>query len=143
MVGEIRDEETAEIAMHAAMTGHLVLSTRHTNDAPTTLPRLMDMGIPPFLIAFTANVIIAQRLVRRLCEHCRTPFTLEAPAVKELQKIIDIKGILQLFEEQDIHLQTAEKKLSAMEFFRSPGCRKCDDSGYKGRIGIYEVLEIN
>ncbi|PIZ93194.1 MAG: hypothetical protein COX82_03060 [Candidatus Magasanikbacteria bacterium CG_4_10_14_0_2_um_filter_41_10] len=143
MVGEIRDQETAEIAMHAAMTGHLVLSTLHTNDAPTTLPRLMDMGIPPFLIAFTANIIIAQRLVRRLCDHCRTPFKLDAPAVKELQKLVDVRTAIKLFTEHDIKLKTAEKKLSAMEFFRSPGCRKCDQSGYKGRIGIYEILEVD
>ena len=143
MVGEIRDQETAEIAMHAAMTGHLVLSTLHTNDAPTTLPRLMDMGIPPFLIAFTANIIVAQRLVRRLCEHCRTSYKLDAPAVKELQKLVDVKTILSLFQEHDVPLKSAEKKLASMEFFRAPGCRKCDQSGYKGRIGIYEVLEVD
>jgi len=143
MVGEIRDQETAEIAMHAAMTGHLVLSTLHTNDAPTTLPRLMDMGIPPFLIAFTANVIVAQRLVRRLCEHCRVSYKLEAASVKELQKIMDIKSLLKLYKEQGIKLKTAEKKLSSMEFSRSKGCKKCSDTGYKGRIGIYEVLEVD
>ncbi len=143
MVGEIRDKETAEIAMHAAMTGHLVLSTLHTNDAPTTLPRLMDMGIPPFLVAFTTNIIIAQRLVRRLCEHCRKPFTLDEPAVKELNKLVDAAAITKLFEEQNIVLKTEEKQLAAMEFFKSVGCRRCGDSGYKGRVGIYEVLDID
>ena len=74
MVGEIRDKETAEIAIHSAMTGHQVLSTLHTNDAPTTLPRLIDMDIPPFLVAFTVNIIVAQRLVRKTCEFCRKEF---------------------------------------------------------------------
>jgi type IV pilus assembly protein PilB len=143
MVGEIRDQETAEIAMHAAMTGHLVFSTLHTNDAPTTLPRLMDMNIPPFLVAFTTNIIVAQRLVRKLCEHCREPFTLDEPAVKELTKLIDAEAMAKLFELHDIKLQTAEKKLSSMEFYKSKGCRRCGDSGYKGRIGIYEVLDID
>ena len=143
MVGEIRDQETAEIAMHAAMTGHLVLSTLHTNDAPTTLPRLMDMNIPPFLVAFTTNIIIAQRLVRKLCEHCRKPFTLEKDAVKELTKLVDAETVATLFEKHSIKLKTAEKNFSAMEFFRSNGCRRCGDSGYKGRIGIYEVLEVD
>ncbi len=143
MVGEIRDKETAEIAMHAAMTGHLVLSTLHTNDAPTTLPRLMDMGIPPFLVAFTTNIIIAQRLVRRLCEHCREVFTLDEPAVKELTKLVDADTVTRLFEEHKIVLKPEEKQLAAMSFFKSVGCSRCGDSGYKGRVGIYEVLEID
>ncbi|MCX6779621.1 MAG: ATPase, T2SS/T4P/T4SS family [Candidatus Magasanikbacteria bacterium] len=84
MVGEIRDQETAEISINAAMTGHLVLSTLHTNDAPTTLPRLVDMGVPPFLVAYTTNIIIAQRLVRRICEFCKKEFTLEGAALDEL-----------------------------------------------------------
>ena len=143
MVGEIRDQETAEIAMHAAMTGHLVLSTLHTNDAPTTLPRLMDMDIPPFLVAFTTNIIIAQRLVRRLCEHCRAPFTLDEPAVKELTKLVASERVLALFEQHKIKMKAAEKELASMEFFKSVGCRRCGDSGYKGRVGIYEVLDID
>ena len=143
MVGEIRDKETAEIAMHAAMTGHLVLSTLHTNDAPTTLPRLMDMDIPPFLVAFTTNIIIAQRLVRKLCTHCRKSFTLDAPAMKELKKLIDTKTMTNLFYQHGIQLKTEEKQLSVMEFFKSTGCRRCRNTGYKGRVGIYEVLEID
>lgn len=143
MVGEIRDQDTAEIAMHAAMTGHLVLSTLHTNDAPTTLPRLMDMGIPPFLVAFTTNVIVAQRLVRKLCEHCCESFTLDEPAVKEFTKLVDEDMVSRLFKQHNIKLKTVEKNFSAMEFFRSKGCRRCDGSGYKGRIGIYEVLDVD
>lgn len=143
MVGEIRDQETAEIAIHAAMTGHLVLSTLHTNDAPTTLPRLLDMDIPPFLVAFTANVIIAQRLVRRICDHCREEFKLEEGAIKELTKAFDVDKITSLFKNHKISLKGSEKNLRSMLFYRGKGCSRCGHSGYKGRVGIYEVLEID
>ena len=143
MVGEIRDKETGEIAIHAAMTGHLVLSTLHTNDAPTTLPRLLDMDIPPFLIAFTANIIIAQRLVRKICEHCKKPFSLDTKAINEIEKIFDTKKLAALFKSQKISLKSGEKNLKTMTFFRGEGCRRCSNSGYKGRIGIYEVMEID
>ena len=125
MVGEIRDAETAEIAIHAAMTGHLVLSTLHTNDAPTTLPRLIDMGIPPFLIAFTANIIVAQRLVRKICEHCKKEIKLTKTIAADLAKFADIK------------------KLESAVFYHGEGCHRCNNSGYKGRVGIYEVMEVN
>ncbi|MFA4831446.1 MAG: ATPase, T2SS/T4P/T4SS family [Patescibacteria group bacterium] len=143
MVGEIRDQETAEIAIHAAMTGHLVLSTLHTNDAPTTLPRLFDMGIPPFLVAFTSNIIVAQRLVRKLCEYCKKEFKLERQAINEMEKAFNTKEILPLFKSQGIKLDSKEKQLSNMTFYRGEGCRRCDKSGYKGRIGIYETLVID
>ena len=102
MVGEIRDEETAEIAVHAALTGHLVLSTLHTNDAPTTLPRLLDMGVPPFLLAFTTNIIVAQRLVRKICDHCKKEFPLEKKTLQELEKLCDLKTLLALFKDHDL-----------------------------------------
>jgi len=143
MVGEIRDKETAEIAIHSAMTGHQVLSTLHTNDAPTTLPRLIDMGIPSFLIAFTANIIVAQRLVRKICEHCKKEFILEKEALAELEKIIDIKKYLELLKSQNVKLETAETNLKTMKFWRGEGCARCNDSGYKERVGIYEILEID
>lgn len=142
MVGEIRDKETAEIAIHAAMTGHLVLSTLHTNDAPTTIPRLLDMDIPPFLVAFTANVIIAQRLVRRICKHCKKEFKLDKKAINELLKITDAKKVRPLFKAHKIKLSTTEKNLQSMIFYRGEGCRRCGQSGYKGRVGIYEVMDI-
>jgi len=143
MVGEIRDKETAEIAIHAAMTGHLVLSTLHTNDAPTTLPRLMDMDIPPFLLAFTANVIVAQRLVRKLCEHCRSTTKLPGEAAKEVEKLVSKKRAMQLLRENKVKTTGKEKSLASMTFYRGKGCRRCGDSGYKGRIGIYEIMDIN
>ena len=143
MVGEIRDGETAQIAVHAAMTGHLVLSTLHTNDAPTTLPRLLDMDIPPFLVAFTANIIIAQRLVRTICEHCKKEYKLEKTELDEIAKSTDIKKIKDLFAKENVKLGSEEKNLQTLKFYRGQGCRRCGNTGYKGRIGIYEVLEID
>ncbi|OGH71112.1 MAG: hypothetical protein A3C90_01395 [Candidatus Magasanikbacteria bacterium RIFCSPHIGHO2_02_FULL_51_14] len=143
MVGEIRDQETAEIAIHAAMTGHLVLSTLHTNDAPTALPRLVDMGIPPFLVSFTTNVIIAQRLVRRICEHCKKEFALSAQAIKELSDTIHLKKLVAILQKNGIRLPAKEKDLARMTFYRGAGCKKCGMSGYRGRIGIFEVLDID
>lgn len=143
MVGEIRDQETAEIAIHAAMTGHLVLSTLHTNDAPTTLPRLLDMGIPPFLVAFTTNIIVAQRLVRKICEYCKKEFRLSKVEIDELQKTFDIKKMKNLFTQQEVKLANKENDLHTLTFYHGEGCRRCNDSGYKGRIGIYEVMTID
>ena len=140
MVGEIRDQETAEIAVHAAMTGHLVLSTIHTNDAATTVPRLARMNVPTFLISSTFNVIVAQRLVRRICPHCIQSYTLDEKAIKELQKQLDFDKILDRLEKEKIVLD-AKESLKNLLFYRGKGCNKCNNTGYKGRIGIYEVLE--
>jgi len=139
MVGEIRDQETAEIAVHAAMTGHLVLSTLHTNDAPTTLPRLTDMGVPPFLVAYTVNIILAQRLVRKICANCKKEFKLDKNAVNELAAVFDVKKIMSLLKEQ-AGLGEKEKDLEQITFFKGEGCTRCGQTGYKGRVGIYEVL---
>ncbi len=143
MVGEIRDKETAEIGIHAAMTGHLVLSTLHTNDAPTTLPRLIDMDIPPFLVAFTVNTIVAQRLVRKICDNCKESFHLEEKEIVELGKIADIEKMLTRFKDHGIKLGTDEKNFKSMAFFRGKGCSRCNNNGYRGRVGIYEVLEVD
>lgn len=126
MVGEIRDEETAGIAVNAALTGHLLLSTLHTNDAPTTLPRLMDMGIEPFLIASTVNIAIGQRLVRKICPDCKMKRKLTNAEFKSLSEALPIGAIK-----------------ADMEFYVGQGCAACDDSGYRGRIGIHEVLEVD
>lgn len=140
MVGEIRDQETAEIAIHAAMTGHLVLSTIHTNDAATTMPRLSEMGVPSFLIATTTNIIIAQRLVRKICTNCIQSYNLDLETIKELEKQLDIENILKTMEKEKSILN-AKKGLASILFYRGKGCKRCSNSGYKGRIGIYEVLE--
>ncbi len=140
MVGEIRDQETAEIAIHAAMTGHLVLSTLHTNDASTTMPRLAKMGVPSFLIATTVNIIIAQRLVRKICPYCIQSYNIDSETIKELEKQLDIENILKTMEKEKTIIN-AKKGLSSLLFYRGKGCKRCNNTGYKGRIGIYEVLE--
>src|SRR4051794_35261623 len=122
LVGEIRDFETAEIAVKAALTGHLVLSTLHTNDAPSTINRLMNMGIEPFLVASSVHLICAQRLVRRICVHCKEPNPMTPEA-----------------------LMTAgytEEDAGAVTPMKGAGCDKCNTTGYKGRVGLYEVMEI-
>lgn len=127
-VGEVRDQETAAIAINAAMTGHLVLSTLHTNDAATSLPRLLDMGVEPFLVASTVNVIIAQRLVRKICEKCRTSINLSAA---ELGKYFPENLVQKYF-----------KSKKEVRVYQGKGCSICHDTGYLGRVGIFEVLEI-
>jgi type IV pilus assembly protein PilB len=122
LVGEIRDFETAEIAVKAALTGHLVLSTLHTNDAPSTVNRLMNMGIEPFLVASSVNLICAQRLARRICQNCKEPHPLPPPALVQAG-----------FTPED-----AENVVP----LRGAGCDKCNKTGYKGRVGLYEVLEV-
>ena len=145
MVGEIRDEETLEIALHAAMTGHLVLSTLHTNSAAATLPRMLDMGAEPFLIASTVNVIIAQRLTRRLCQECREEYQLDTKEIETLGKTFDMKELMEFLIKQD----TLKEKISikkgweSISFYHPKGCDQCGGEGYHGRMGIYEVLEMN
>lgn len=142
MVGEIRDQETAEIAIHAAMTGHLVLTTIHTNDAATTMPRLAKMGVPNFLIATTINVIIAQRLVRKICPDCIQSYNMDSETIKNLETQLDMENILKTLEKERTIIN-AKKGLGSLLFYRGKGCKRCNNTGYKGRIGIYEILENN
>lgn len=123
LVGEIRDFETAEIAVKAALTGHLVLSTLHTNDAPSSISRLLNMGIEPFLVATSINLICAQRLVRKVCDDCRKP------APTPVKALVDI----------GFSPQAAAEVLT----FRGEGCRSCNNTGYRGRVGLYEVMEVS
>jgi len=141
MVGEIRDQETAEIAIHAAMTGHLVLSTLHTNDAVTTLPRLSDMGVPAFLVATTTHMIVAQRLVRKICPNCIQSYKLDKQTIAELKQQLDLENIMKTLEEKKIIIN-AKQGIEALLFYRGKGCKQCSNSGYRGRLGIYEVLEV-
>ena len=133
MVGEIRDEETADIAVNSALTGHLVLSTLHTNDAATTLPRLIDMNVQPFLVASTINVAIAQRLVRKICTKCRASYTIGADEKAILENYPQIKKILE---------KRGYKKFDKLTLYRGAGCQVCGQTGYTGRFGIFEVLEM-
>src|SRR5262245_51247982 len=123
LVGEIRDFETAEIAVKAALTGHLVLSTLHTNDAPSTINRLMNMGIEPFLVSTSVNLICAQRLVRRVCKECKEPIYMPA------QALIDVG-----FPKTDV---------GGFKLYKGRGCPSCNNTGYRGRVGLYEVMEIS
>lgn len=141
MVGEIRDKETAEIATQAAMTGHLVLSTLHTNDAITSLPRLIDMGVPAFLVVGTCNLIIAQRLVRKICKHCAQSYKLTNEQIKEFKKEFNLDLIIKIFIEKGKIMENQD--LSSVSFYKGNGCQQCDNSGYKGRMGIFEVLEMD
>jgi type IV pilus assembly protein PilB len=155
MVGEIRDTETADLAVQAALTGHLVFSTLHTNNASTTLPRLLEMGVEPFLIASTARAIVGQRLVRRLCTNCRVAYEPSGDDIKEINEAFHLDGAVAM-----AHLHELEKKAASQgigesigedfgssdttikKLYRAAekGCDQCNKTGYKGRLGIYEVL---
>jgi type IV pilus assembly protein PilB len=123
MVGEIRDFETAEIAIKAALTGHLVLSTLHTNDAPSTISRLLNMGVEPFMVTASLNLIAAQRLVRKTCAECRQPFQLEKKAC--------------------VDAGLTEEEYDKATFMKGVGCRVCGESGYKGRLAVYEIMPLS
>jgi type IV pilus assembly protein PilB len=131
MVGEIRDPETAETAVQAAMTGHLVLSTLHTNDAAGAIPRLMDMNIRGFLLADALSVLIAQRLMRRLCPHCKRP---DNPSPEKLQEMKDLLATIPEGEKTRIP--------ENFQFYTADGCEHCNGLGYKGRVGAYEVITM-
>ncbi|MEI9966608.1 MAG: ATPase, T2SS/T4P/T4SS family [Candidatus Moraniibacteriota bacterium] len=145
MVGEIRDKETLEIALNAAMTGHLVLSTLHTNSAAAALPRMLDMGAEPFLIASTVNMIMAQRLVRRLCVECREKYHLEPKELESLSKLYPIDDIFTRLKSDSVGKKYLEKtsSLAEAEFYRAKGCDQCGGEGYKGRQGIFEILPMD
>ncbi len=163
MVGEIRDSETAGLAVQAALTGHLVFATLHTNNAATCLPRLLDMGIEPFLIASTVRAVVGQRLVRRLCVDCRESYKPDQIALKEIARTFNIDdpkymAYIHDLEKQALHggigktssgkssksstseLTTSETAISVLWRPHTKGCESCGHTGYKGRIGIYEVL---
>lgn len=123
MIGETRDTETAQIAIQASLTGHLVLSTLHTNSAAATITRLIDMGVEPFLIASTLVAVIAQRLVRRLCDVCKQPYQPEST-------VIALAGI-------------SPEQVKTLKFFRAVGCEECSQTGYRGRIAIFEIMEMS
>jgi len=139
MVGEIRDAETASLAINAALTGHLVLSTLHTNSAAGALPRLLDMGQEAFLIASTVNLIIAQRLVRKLCPESREKYKLREQDIADIARYVDLDRVMEFLRENKIVAKGG--KFEDMEFYRPKPSAKCPD-GYQGRLGIYEVLEV-
>ena len=138
MVGEIRDEETAGLAINAALTGHMVLSTLHTTEAAGAIPRLIDMGAEPFLISSTLNVILAQRLVRKLGPG-KEKYRLKKSDMINLDKYCDLKKILQILKEEKI--AKSKDTLLSIDFYRQKPSKDCPE-GYKGRIGIFEVLPV-
>jgi type IV pilus assembly protein PilB len=136
MVGEIRDNETAELAIHAGLTGHFVLSTLHTNDAIGAIPRLLDMKVEPFLLASTLNAVVAQRLARKICPHCRQaieiPINIANIIKKELKNIpLDLNKVIPDFN------------INKLVYYKGTGCQLCANLGYQGRVAIAEVLNIN
>jgi type IV pilus assembly protein PilB len=133
MVGEIRDKETAELAVHAALTGHLVFSTLHTNNAIGAMPRMIDMGIEPFLLVASTNVVMGQRLVRKICPHCKTEIPLPPALEAEMRK--SLVGI------PEDYFEGIDKK--TLKMFKGKGCEKCGHTGYSGRMGIFEVMPAN
>lgn len=145
MVGEIRDAETAELAVQAALTGHLVLATLHTNSAAGAIPRLIDMGLEPFLLASTINIAVAQRLVRKICEHCKEAYYAEPEVVKEIHTLMD--GIKASYDIYKLPNNAANDPKTIEDdklvLYRGKGCPKCNDTGYQGRMGIFEAIDVN
>jgi type II secretory ATPase GspE/PulE/Tfp pilus assembly ATPase PilB-like protein len=133
MIGEIRDLETAQIAVQASLTGHLVLSTLHTNDALGAIPRLMDMKVEPFLLSSTLNVIEAQRLVRKLCQECKVARPLPPEALKLPQSVLRRVAAQALPE---------DVKLASLQFYQGQGCKHCGGTGFQGRLAVTEVIEV-
>ena len=136
MVGEIRDEETAELAIHAALTGHFVFSTLHTNSAPGAITRLVDMNVQPFLLGNTLHTVIAQRLGRKICPHCKEEVKLPAESLAEVKKEVDIIGV--------DYIRTIIKDFdpNRIKFYKGKGCPRCGNTGYTGRLALSEVLDI-
>ena len=123
LVGEIRDRETAEISVQASLTGHLVFTTLHTNDAPSSIARLLDLGLEPFLVTATLEGVVAQRLVRKICTKCKTPYK---PALEQLME-----------------LELTEEDVKGQTFYYGKGCDTCNNTGYKGRMGIFEIMTFD
>lgn len=140
MVWEIRDKETINIAIEASLTGHLVLSTIHTNSAAETITRILNMGIPSYLLPAAINGIIAQRLVRRLCPHCKKPIPYEQ---LEPKMQASVKRAIQRTNKEELISRVGQEKLSSPVFYEPGGCDQCGNTWYAGRVGIYEIMEIS
>ncbi len=137
MVGEVRDEETLDVAIEAALTGHLVLSTIHTNSAAQTITRMIDLGEKNFLIAATVNAIIAQRLVRRICDACKEPYQ------PSMEMFREIKRNLAILRREELAERLGQQVMKDVKLFKGTGCAVCEQSGYRGRIGLFEVLVLD
>lgn len=142
MIGEIRDRETAEEAVHAAMTGHIVFSTLHTNTAASALPRLLDIGVEPYLIASTINAVLAQRLVRVICKDCQVPIKVDDTILNSLSKQFHLEKLLPVLVAAGL-TPAKTKSIKELTFYKGQGCDKCGHSGYRGRLGLHEILEVS
>lgn len=141
MVGEIRDEETAQLAVQASLTGHLVFSTVHTNSAAGALPRLLDMGAEPFLLSSTMTAVIGQRVLRRVCDKCRTAYVPDQKVIEDIEAVLG--GLMDgWIKSNPTRAAEAQKNNVPFMLYKGAGCDKCGGSGYYGRIGIYEVLKV-
>jgi len=145
MVGEIRDGETAELGVHAALTGHLVLSTLHTNSAAGAIPRILDMGVEDFLLSSTLNCVLAQRLVRKICNDCKEEYEPPEEVKEDITKVIDEISKNKVLMAKDIEVAKTVKGFNSqsIKIFKGKGCAKCSNTGYKGRLGIYELLTMS
>lgn len=144
MVGEIRDGETAELAVHAALTGHLVLSTLHTNSAAGAIPRMLDMGVENFLLSSTLNAVLAQRLVRKVCEHCAVDYEAPDEVIDDIHSTLISLKDSEVIKKDKFVAQTMEKVLKKnFKLRHGKGCQKCGNTGYHGRLGIFEVMEMS
>jgi type IV pilus assembly protein PilB len=142
MVGEIRDRETAEIAVRTALVGRLLISTLHTNDATGAIPRLLDMGLEPYLVASTLALVTAQRLVRKICTSCRESVDPDPESLSPLRSRADFGRVIQVLRDQGV-LSKGDEALFKMRLFRGRGCGQCNGTGFRGRIGVFELLEID
>jgi len=142
MVAEIRDRETADIAVRAALVGRLLISTLHTNDATGAVPRLLDMGVEPFLLASTLALVVAQRLVRRICLSCRESVAPDETVLRAVRARPDFEQTVTVLRAEGV-LRAADDPLAGVRFFRGAGCAQCDGSGFRGRLGVFEVFEVD
>ena len=142
MLGEIRDRETAEIAVRSALVGRLLLSTLHTNDAPGAVPRLLDMGIERFLLASTLVLVVAQRLVRRVCVACRESVALDRRMMSALRSRADFDRLVTRLRAEGL-LGAGEDPFAGIRTFRGLGCRQCNGTGYRGRLGVFELFRVD
>jgi type IV pilus assembly protein PilB len=144
MVGEVRDGETAELAVHAALTGHLVLSTLHTNSSAGAMPRILDMGVEHFLLSSTLNAVVAQRLVRRICQDCKEGYEPPKEVQEDISAVVKIVSENETLMKKDTEIAKIVKGFdpAKVNIFKGKGCPKCGNTGYKGRLGIYEILPM-
>jgi len=141
MVGEIRDRETAEIAVQAALVGRLLLSTLHTNDSTGSVPRLLDIGVEPYLLSSSLTLVVAQRLIRRICKNCRESVTPTPRILESIQSRPDFSETIGVLQRQGV-LRKAHDGLSGFRLYKGKGCAQCQGSGFVGRVGLFEIFEV-